>query len=102
MPAIANHTDIRTLRGHCRGEVLTQQDHRWDEVRKVCAFGDEQQPAAIAFPRGDFDRAVLTSFARAAGLRVVACTDTGTTDLSDALVLADCNPTCGRFTRLAA
>ena len=101
MPAIANHTDIRTLRGHCRGEVLTQADHRWDEVRGVCRFTEDQQPAAIAFPRGDFDRAVLTSFARAAGLRVVACEDAGS-DLADALVLAECNPTCGRFTRYAA
>ena len=101
MPAIATHTDIRTLRGHCRGEVLTQDDHRWDEVRGVCRFTEDQQPAAIAFPRGDFDRAVLTSFARAAGLRVVACKDAGR-DLADALVLAECNPTCGRFTRLAA
>ena len=101
MPAIATTTDIRTLRGHCRGEVLTPEDHRWDEVRRVCRFADEQQPAAIAFPRGDFDRAVLTSFARSAGLRVVACTESDQ-DLSDALVLADCNPTCGRFTRLAA
>lgn len=102
MPATATRTDIRTLRGHCRGEVLTQQDHRWDEVRRVCSFSTEQQPAAIAFPRGDFDRAVLTSFARSAGLRVVACKDAGATDLEDALVLAECNPICGRFTRLAS
>jgi hypothetical protein len=81
--------------------VLTQQDHRWDEVRTVCRFTEDQQPAAIAFPRGDFDRAVLTSFARSAGLRVVACNDADS-DLADALVLAECNPTCGRFGRFAA
>ena len=101
MPATATHTDIRTLRGHCRGEVLTQQDHRWDEVRRVCSFSQEQQPAAIAFPRGDFDRAVLTSFARAAGLRVARCCDEAGTDLSNVVLMSDAAASCGRFTRAA-
>ena len=100
MPAMATTTDIRTLRGHCRGEVLTSEDHRWDEVRRVCALDDDQQPAAIAFPRGDFDRAVLTSFARSAGLRVVSCQEADER-LEDALFLADCNPSCARFSRAA-
>jgi hypothetical protein len=96
---IADTTDIRTLRGHCRGEVLTSQDHRWDEVRRVCNLADGQEPAAIAFPRGDFDRAVLTSFARSAGLRVAQCPEE---DLVGALYLADPDVDCTRFTRLAA
>jgi hypothetical protein len=99
MQAIGGTTDIRTLRGHCRGEVLTRDDHRWDEVREVCKLGDDQQPAAIAFPRGDFDRAVLTSFARAAGLDVAPCCLDADGDLSRTLVLADDEPGCARFGR---
>ena len=102
MSRIATTTDIRTLRGHCRGEVLTSADHRWDEVRKVCALAREQQPAAIAFPRGDFDRAVLTSFARAAGLQVAACCDAPIDDLTNVVLLADPPENgCRRFSRAA-
>jgi hypothetical protein len=99
---IADTTDIRTLRGHCRGEVLTRQDHRWDEVRRVCNLADDQQPAAIAFPRGDFDRAVLTSFARAAGLHVAKCMEETAEDPARTLLLADAGPAVARFTRVAA
>ena len=102
MPVIATTTDIRMLRGHCRGEVLTRDDHRWDEVRKVCALAAEQQPAAIAFPRGDFDRAVLTSFARAAGLKIAACCETPAEDMSNVVLLADPpQGGCRRFSRAA-
>jgi hypothetical protein len=97
---IATTTDIRTLRGHCRGEVLTSQDHRWDEVRRVCSLSDDQQPAAIAFPRGDFDRAVLASFARAAGLQVAKCIKEVGDDLSRTLLLAESDQGSSRFARV--
>ena len=102
MPGIATSTDIRMLRGHCRGEVLTRDDHRWDEVRQVCALAAEQQPAAIAFPRGEFDRAVITSFARAAGLKIAACCQPAGDDLTNVVLLADPpEGGCRRFARAA-
>jgi hypothetical protein len=90
MSPIAMNTDIRTLRGYFRGEMVTSEDHRWDEARG--AFGlsdDDDQPAAIAFPRGDFDRAVLTSFARAAGLKVASSVDEAAGDLESTLLLGE-------------
>ena len=91
MSPIAANTDIRTLRGYFRGEMVTSEDHRWDEARQVFALSDADadQPAAIAFPRGDFDRAVLTSFARAAGLRVAASVEEAGDDLPRTLLLAE-------------
>ena len=89
MSPIATHTDIRTLRGLFRGEMVTSEDHRWDEARSAFGLSDAHQPAAIAFPRGDFDRAVLTSFARAAGLRVAASVEDAEGDLESTLLLAE-------------
>ena len=89
MSPIAANTDIRTLRGYFRGEMVTSEDHRWAEAREVFALSDADQPAAIAFPRGDFDRAVLTSFARAAGLKVAASVEEAGDDLPRTLLLAE-------------
>ena len=89
MSPIAANTDIRTLRGYFRGEMVTSEDHRWDEARQVFSLTDADQPAAIAFPRGDFDRAVLTSFARAAGLKIAGSVEEAGGDLERTLLLAE-------------
>jgi hypothetical protein len=89
MSPIAMNTDIRTLRGYFRGEVLPREGHRWDEVRQVFDLAEDEQPAAIAFPRSDFDRAVLTSFAQAAGLKVADTAEAAREDLASTLLLAE-------------
>ena len=65
------HSDaIQDFRQHHRGDVITSDDSRYDQARRVWNGSIDKRPALIARPRSVADVQAAVGFARANGLSI--------------------------------
>lgn len=67
-PAVA---DIRPLRAHCSGDVVVPGERVWPDAVAAWGLSEDEAPAAVVFPAGDYDVVAVMGFTRYLGLDVV-------------------------------
>jgi hypothetical protein len=68
--SIDTTNDLRALRAHTTGPILTPGHPGWDDARRAWLLNVDQRPAAVAVPADDRDVMAVVRFAREAELRV--------------------------------
>ena len=79
--------DIRPLRAHCAGDVVVPGERVWPAAVAAWGLGEDDAPAAIVFPAGDYDVVAVMGFTRYLGLDVVLEGDELPADPSGAVLV---------------